>query len=144
MDISDYRPISLIGCTYRIISKLLASRFAKVIHKIISLNQTAFIKRRHILDDVVVANEVIDYALKVDMELLVFKVDFAKAFDSVRWEFHLDVMHQMDFSPKWINWIRGCLQSASISILVNGSPMLELYMEKALGMETLFLHFCSI
>ncbi|GKB77058.1 putative RNA-directed DNA polymerase, eukaryota, reverse transcriptase zinc-binding domain protein [Tanacetum coccineum] len=132
MEISDFLPISLIGCTYKIISKLLASRLAKAIHIIVSPNQTAFIKGRQILDDVLVANEVIDYALNSDTNLLVFKVDFAKAFDSVRWEFLLDTMKQMGFSAKWVSWISGCLQSASISVLVNGSPTSEFHMERGL------------
>ncbi|GJZ38643.1 reverse transcriptase domain-containing protein [Tanacetum coccineum] len=41
---SDYRPISLIGCVYKVISKLLSSRLAKVIGSVISPNQSAFIK----------------------------------------------------------------------------------------------------
>ncbi|GJX89545.1 putative RNA-directed DNA polymerase, eukaryota, reverse transcriptase zinc-binding domain protein [Tanacetum coccineum] len=132
ISISDYRPISLIGCTYKVIAKLLASRLATVIHKIISPNQTAFIKGRQILDEVLVANEVIDYAQLTDLKLLLFKVDFAKAFDNVRWEFLLDVINQMGFSSKLLNWIRGCLISASISILVNGSPTIEFHMENGL------------
>ncbi|GJQ89987.1 RNA-directed DNA polymerase, eukaryota [Tanacetum coccineum] len=43
IQISDFRPISLIGYVYKVISKVLASRLAKVIDKIISPNQTAFI-----------------------------------------------------------------------------------------------------
>ncbi|GJV50927.1 RNA-directed DNA polymerase, eukaryota, reverse transcriptase zinc-binding domain protein [Tanacetum coccineum] len=130
MEISDFQPISLIGCTYKIIAKLLVSRLAKVIHKIGSPNQTAFIKGRQILDDVLVANEVIDYALNSGTNLLVFKVDFAKSFDSVRWEFLLDTMKRIGFSAKWISWISGCLQSALISVLVNGSPTSEFHMER--------------
>nr|GEX50686.1 RNA-directed DNA polymerase, eukaryota [Tanacetum cinerariifolium] len=127
-----FRPISLIGCTYKIIAKLLAFRPAKVIHKIVSPNQTAFIKGRQILNGVLVANEVIDYALNSGTNRHFFKVDFAKAFDSVRWEFLLDTMKQMGFSAKWISWISGCLQSASISVLVNGSPTSEFHMERGL------------
>lgn len=40
--IEDYRPISLIGGAYKIISKLLANRLAKVIGTIIGPNQSAF------------------------------------------------------------------------------------------------------
>ncbi|GJW89613.1 RNA-directed DNA polymerase, eukaryota [Tanacetum coccineum] len=67
---SDYLPISLIGCVYKVISKILASRLAKVISSVIGPNQTTFIAGRQILDGCLVANEVIRMA-------------FEKAFDSV-------------------------------------------------------------
>nr|GEX91385.1 hypothetical protein [Tanacetum cinerariifolium] len=57
-----YRPISLIGCVYKIISKILANRLAKVIDTVISQNQAAFISGRQILDGVLVANEIIRMA----------------------------------------------------------------------------------
>ena len=101
IDISDYRPISLIGCVYKIISKLLASRLACVIHKVISPNQTAFLSGRQILDGVVIANEIINYAKQAGLNLLLFKVDFEKAFDSVNWSFLLYVMEKMGFGVKW-------------------------------------------
>lgn len=41
--LEDYRPISLIGCLYKIISKVLALRLSKVMESIISFNQSAFI-----------------------------------------------------------------------------------------------------
>nr|GEZ34182.1 RNA-directed DNA polymerase, eukaryota, reverse transcriptase zinc-binding domain protein [Tanacetum cinerariifolium] len=48
--VSDFRPISLIGAKYKIITKLLANRLAKVIDSVISREQTAFVKHRQILD----------------------------------------------------------------------------------------------
>ncbi|GJZ74574.1 reverse transcriptase domain, reverse transcriptase zinc-binding domain protein [Tanacetum coccineum] len=98
----DYRPISLIGCAYKVITKILATRLFKVMPKIISPNQTAFISGRQILDGVLIANEIVNYAKKSGMKFLLFKVDFEKAFDCVNW---------------------------SISVLVNGSPMNEFSME---------------
>ncbi|GKC97532.1 cysteine-rich receptor-like protein kinase, partial [Tanacetum coccineum] len=94
---SDYRPISLIGCAYKVISKVLANRLSKVIGSIISPNQLAFIAGRQILDGCLIANEVIRMANIEKLKLLLFKVDFEKAFDSVNWEFLLDIMRQMGF-----------------------------------------------
>nr|GEX98071.1 RNA-directed DNA polymerase, eukaryota, reverse transcriptase zinc-binding domain protein [Tanacetum cinerariifolium] len=54
-----------------------------------------------------------------------FKVDFAKAYDSVRWDYLLDVLEAFGFGQTWCNWIRGTLSSAKVSILVNGSPSKE-------------------
>ena len=38
-NIKDYRPISLIGCVYKLLSKVLARRLRKVIGSLISENQ---------------------------------------------------------------------------------------------------------
>lgn len=92
IEISDFRPTSLIGSIYKVIAKLLANQLACVIDKIISPNQTAFVNGRQILDGVVIANEIVSFAEKHYKKMLLFKVDFEKAFDSVNWRFLFDVM----------------------------------------------------
>nr|GEV60483.1 putative RNA-directed DNA polymerase, eukaryota, reverse transcriptase zinc-binding domain protein [Tanacetum cinerariifolium] len=74
---------SLIGCVYKVISNILASRLAKVIGNVISPNQTTFLLGRQIMNKVLIANEIVNVALKSKIEILPFKVDFEKAFDSV-------------------------------------------------------------
>nr|GEU53737.1 RNA-directed DNA polymerase, eukaryota, reverse transcriptase zinc-binding domain protein [Tanacetum cinerariifolium] len=56
-----------------------------------------------------------------------FKVDFAKAYDSVSWDYLLEVLEAFGFGQIWCNWIRGTLNSAKVSILINGSPSKEFY-----------------
>ena len=56
---------------------------------------------------------------------MLFKVDFAKAYDSVRWDFLTDVLIAFGFGSKWCSWIRGTLESAMASVLINGSPTSE-------------------
>nr|GFA52891.1 cysteine-rich receptor-like protein kinase [Tanacetum cinerariifolium] len=129
LKIGDYRPISLIGCTYKVLSKILAPRLSHVIHNLIRQNQTAFISGRQILGGIIVANEIVHYAKKERINVLLLKVDFEKAFDSINWIFLLDVMKQMGFGAKWCLWIYACLSSASVSVLVNGSPTNEFKME---------------
>nr|GEY20786.1 RNA-directed DNA polymerase, eukaryota, reverse transcriptase zinc-binding domain protein [Tanacetum cinerariifolium] len=83
--IKDFRPISLINTHYKIIATVLANRLFKVIDKIVSHEQTTFIAGRQILDGPLIRTEVIDWYKKRKKKMLLFKVDFEKAFDSVSW-----------------------------------------------------------
>jgi hypothetical protein len=85
--LGNFRPISLLGCIYKLVAKVLASRLAKVIGDLIPNTQSAFLKGRQLVDGVVVVNEVVDYAKKSGKQCLIFKVDFEKAYDSVDWGF---------------------------------------------------------
>src|ERR1044072_5620799 len=74
------------------------------------------------LDSVVVANVTIHEVSRHKFPSLFLKVDFEKAYDTVDWNFLYYMMRRMNFNEKWIGWIRGCLESASVSVLVNESP----------------------
>lgn len=58
-ELKDYRPISLTGCVYRIIAKLLAERLKKVVSKLVNKNQMAFVSERQIMDAALIASECI-------------------------------------------------------------------------------------
>ena len=121
-NLEQYRPISLVGVMYKIISKVLAERMKKVLPVVIDECQSSFLRDRGILDSVLTANEVFEDIRRRRMSGLCFKVDFEKAYDSVRWEFLFDMLQRLGFHCKWITWIKGCLESATVSVLVNGSP----------------------
>ncbi|GJR21605.1 RNA-directed DNA polymerase, eukaryota, reverse transcriptase zinc-binding domain protein [Tanacetum coccineum] len=123
--VSDFWPISLIGCQYKIIGKLLANRLSSVIGDVISPEQSAFIKGRNIFDGPLIINEVMDWYRKRKKDLMIFKVDFEKAFDSLRWDFLDLVMENLGFGHKWRSWIYDCLHNAQSLVLVNGSPTTE-------------------
>jgi len=96
-----------------------------VIGSVISDSQSAFIKGRQILDGILVANEVVDEARKCKKELILFKVDFEKAYDSIDWNYLNEVMLKMGFPTLWRKWIKECVGTATTSVLVNGSPTYE-------------------
>jgi hypothetical protein len=99
---------------------------------VVSEVQSAFVKERQILDGILIANEVVDDARKNHKELVLFKVDFEKAYDSVDLRYLDDVMRRMDFPALWRKWIRECVGSAMASVLVNGSPTREFSLEQGL------------
>ncbi|GJZ10726.1 RNA-directed DNA polymerase, eukaryota [Tanacetum coccineum] len=130
--VSDYRPISLIGSIYKVVTKVLANRLSTVISDIISDVQSAFLPNRQILDGPFIISELISWCKRKKQQAMMFKVDFAKAYDSVRWDYLDDVLRCFGFGPKWRSWISGSLNSVWVrlsiivtSILVNGSPTAE-------------------
>lgn len=50
VDVKDFRPLSTIGCIYKIIAKILALRLKKVVHSLVGETQSTFIMEREILD----------------------------------------------------------------------------------------------
>nr|GEU64638.1 RNA-directed DNA polymerase, eukaryota [Tanacetum cinerariifolium] len=80
---------------------------------------------RRILDGLFILNEALAWCKRKKKQALMFKVDFAKAYDSVRWDFLLDALHAFGFGSRWCSWIRGIFSSNMASILVNGSPTSE-------------------
>lgn len=104
-EIRDYRPISLIHSFGKLITKCLAKRLVGVLDSLVRPNQTTFIRGRCIHDN---------------FQLL--KIDIAKAFDSVAWNFLLEVLAYLGFRRRWREWISSILSTASTKILLNGRP----------------------
>ncbi|GKC93798.1 RNA-directed DNA polymerase, eukaryota [Tanacetum coccineum] len=107
LHIKDFRPISLIGCQYKVIAKLLANRLLQAVSFVVSDVQTTYIKGRQIIEGPLMVNEIISWASKKKKRVFLLKVDFEKAFDSLDWGFLDNVMKQMGFSQKWRKWIKG-------------------------------------
>ena len=130
--LGEFRPISLVGCLYKIISKALSLRLKMVIGKIIDARQLTFLEGKGLLDSVLVANEVLEEYKRKRKSCVFFKVNYEKAYESVNWDFIFYMLRRLGFCKRWIRWIKGCLESASVSVLVNGSPTKEFFPRKGL------------
>ncbi|KAA3485562.1 putative Transposon TX1 [Gossypium australe] len=52
---------------------------------------------------------------------LIFKLDFSKPYDCVRWDFLELVLFKMRFSVKWRGWMMECISTARVAVIINGS-----------------------
>jgi hypothetical protein len=120
--ISDYRPISLTHSFAKIVTKILANRLGPELEHIISKNQTAFVKKRHIHDSFVYVQNVIKLLHTKKVPAIFIKLDISKAFDSVNWPYILSIMSHLGFGQNWRNWVSSLWCSTSSRILMNGEP----------------------
>ncbi|KAL0449146.1 UNVERIFIED_CONTAM: putative mitochondrial protein [Sesamum latifolium] len=118
----DYRPISLCNTTNKILTKLLNDRIKKILPDLIVPNQSGFVPSRQIHDNILLAQEVIHSisAHKSDWNVA-FKLDMAKAYDRVDWDFLKMVLLQLGFPPQLIRLVSNCITNCWFLVLINGS-----------------------
>lgn len=109
--LSDFRPISLCNVLYKIISKIIAKRLESILPAMISPHQSAFVKGRLLIENVLLATEMVQKFNQSNVSSRgVLKVDLRKAFDSLRWDFILRVLEAAHFPRIFIIWIQQCIQ----------------------------------
>ncbi|KHN07156.1 hypothetical protein glysoja_032017, partial [Glycine soja] len=72
----DFRPISLVGCMYKILTKILSWRIKPVLARVIDDCQSAFLEGRQLLHSVLVVNETLDEVKRIVKQCILFKVDY--------------------------------------------------------------------
>ena len=78
VNIKDFRPISLVGSVYKLLSKVLANRLRVDLENLISESQNSFVGGRQILDSMLIVNECLDSRLKSRLPGVVCKLDIEK------------------------------------------------------------------
>ena len=119
--VKDFRPISLTHSVAKLISKLMANRLAGCLDQLISRAQSAFIKKRSIHDNFLYTQNLIKELYRAKYPALFLKLDIAKAFDTVRWDYLLEVLTQLGFGARWNSWLSTLLSTTSSAVFLNGS-----------------------
>nr|GEU34817.1 putative RNA-directed DNA polymerase, eukaryota, reverse transcriptase zinc-binding domain protein [Tanacetum cinerariifolium] len=107
-------------------------RLSKVIDKVVCKEQSAFISGIFMLDGPLMLSEIISWYKKKKINLMLFKVDFEKAFNTVSWKFLDHMLSSLGFGNKWCKWINVFLQSARAFILINRIPTSEFSIKRGL------------
>jgi exonuclease III len=100
--IKNWRPISLLNCTYKVISKAINNRLKKIATRILSRAQKGFVPGRYIQECIINLTETINYCEKNNIESVLMAIDMQKAFDSVRHDFMREVYKFFGFPENFI------------------------------------------
>jgi hypothetical protein len=85
--IQQYIPICALNVSFKIFTKVGTNRLNKVAKTVVSQTQTAFMPGRNIMEGVVILHETIHELHTKKSNGVIFKIDFEKAYDKVKWSF---------------------------------------------------------
>ncbi|CAI5473992.1 unnamed protein product [Closterium sp. Yama58-4] len=118
--LNNYRPITLLNFTYKVLARVMADRMKRVLHQVISPEQCGFLPGRSLSDAVALVVDIIDVAKNEKADWYLLLVDFQKAFDSVLRDFLFQVLRKMGFPERYVGWIEGLHENTTTKLLVNG------------------------
>ncbi|XP_071939975.1 uncharacterized protein [Coffea arabica] len=103
-DFSQFRPISPCNFFNKLLSRILTNQLAGILPKLISLQQTGFVKGRNITENYLLVREVVSgIGKKVRGGNVVLNLDMSKAYDRVSWLHIIGVLRKFKFGEQFIN-----------------------------------------
>jgi hypothetical protein len=119
--IRNWRPISLLNVTYKIIAKLLSNRIKKVLPRLVGVQQTGFIEGRSIQDNILTLKLVQEKVIREKTPVAMLQIDFQKAYDRVDHQFVWSVMRKMGFDEMYIELVQALVVEGTVKVHFNGS-----------------------
>ncbi|PKU82328.1 integrator complex subunit 11 [Dendrobium catenatum] len=118
---NDFRPISLCSFFNKLISKIISKRLENILPRIISCNQTGFVKGRSIFNNVLLTQELAhEINTMVKGGNIILKLDISKAYDNFNWNFLYKVLSLFGFSDFFIKLIKNSIDNCHFSVIING------------------------
>ena len=119
LHIKNWRPVSLLNVDYKILTKCLAERIKQVLPKIIHHTQCGFVKGRNIAEVIRCIFDVLEDTDHRNIDGMMIAVDFEKAFDSLNFDYLLQVLEMYNFGPVFIQWIKTFYKNISSCVMNN-------------------------
>ncbi|KAL3687986.1 hypothetical protein R1sor_014295 [Riccia sorocarpa] len=117
--IKNWRPITLMSCTYKLISKLIANRLKPLLPNLIDTEQSGFVPGRKIDNNILTLRLAEEWGKMSGETNLFVKLDFTKAFDRISFTFLWHTLRKMGFLEDFICRIRGLMTGGSSQVHVN-------------------------
>ena len=106
IDLANWRPITLLGVDYKLLTKSLAERLKAVLPNLIHPDQNGFVPGGNIFFSTHTIRDILFYCNKEKVDLIMLALDYTKAFDSVEFGFIHKTFEAFNFGEQFRNWIK--------------------------------------
>ena len=129
--ISKWRPISLLSCAYKILSRAINNRLKQVINRFMSRAQKGFTNHRYIQEVLINVCETIGYCNKNNVCGTLLSIDQSRAFDMIRHDYMREVYKFFGFGPYFVGALETIGTGRKASILYEDGSI-----SRDFGLET--------
>ena len=130
--LKNYRPLSLSNIDYKIIAFCFARRLKHILEKLISNEQSAYVKGRYIGENARIILDIFEYCDNYENDGVLLFLDFEKAFDSVEWNFLFKTLTEFNFGNNFIEWMKILYTSPMFQLKNNGWVSKTCYMTRGI------------
>ena len=119
-DLANWRPITLLGIDYKLLTKTLANRLKRVLPDLVHPDQNVFVPGGNIVYSAHTIRDILFHCSKEKLDLVLLAIDYTKAFDSVDFEFIFNAFEVFNFGERFKTWIRILFNGGKSCISNNG------------------------
>ena len=120
LDLSNWRPITLLNVDLKIASKAIAKRIESTLPNLIHSKQTGFVKGRYIGENVRLVSEIMEYTSLQILPGILKSLNFRKAFNSIEWPFIMKTLDHFNFGNDIKRWIKIFYKNKESAVQKNG------------------------
>jgi len=125
--IKNWRPISLLNCFYKIISRVITSRLRKYMDKMTPICQKGYSNSRYCQEVLISVMEGIEKCNVMKKRAGIISLDIKKAFDSLSHNYLESVYNFYNFGPRLIRWIKILCTNRKACVIIEGNSTTALF-----------------
>ena len=119
-EIANYRPITILNTDYKILTKILALRLAKIAPTLLHKSQAGFIPGRSIIEQTKLIELMINFAEVSEQNGLIIALDQEKAYDKIEHNYLWKVLATFGIPKEFITLVKSLYQDAETRVMING------------------------
>jgi len=125
--IKNWRPISLLNCFYKIVSRVITARLRKFMDKMTPICQKGYSSNRYCQEVLINVMENIERLKRLNKKGCLISLDIKKAFDSLSHSYLNSVYKFYNMGPRIIKWITLLCTNRQACVIIDGTFTTEYF-----------------